>query len=796
MKLFVHVTRSSQTSCRLGSGVSLFRLAQRLIILSLISTLLFSCGGENPAANGAGIVFQAKWPAAKSVASVPAEIPPGVVKIRMSVSGFGMATISKDFEVSPTSPRTGSIEGVPVGINRTITLQGLASNGDIIFQDVVTNVTLKSLSSSPPYSHRFDMKLVAASNAPAAPSGLSATAVSTSQIDLAWVNNANNDTGYIIERKTEVDTNYTQIATVAANNTMYTDSVVSANTTYTYQVRPINDVINSGEAFATTSVAVPANTYGISGTITTGSPGAPLAGATITRYWNGSMTKTTDSTGNYRFDGTQNGSYTLTPAKAGYSFEPPNRLVTVNGSDLSAINFVATVVGTVPTAPSGLSARVYASNLIYLSWVDTNNETGYTIERKEGTGGTYTPIATVAANVTTYSDTTVSASTTYFYRLRAKNGFGDSVGYSNEANIITPTPTYSISGVVTSGGVPLAGVAVSLAGSVSSAATTNSLGSYSFSGVPDGGYTLTLAGMPGYIFNSASLNVTVNGSNLTANNFEATAIPVMPTGLKVAAVSPNLINITWSGVNNKSGYEIERTEGAAVTTITVASGVFSYRDVGLLASTAYSYRVRAVIGAEKSEYSAPALATTLAAGSSSAILPELVAVGSFSIGKYEVTQGEWMSVMGSNPSFNSSCGDNCPVENVSWDDVQNYITTLKNRSGINYRLPTKSEWQYAAQSGGLNEVYSGGNDVNAVAWYVGNSGGASHQVGQKQPNGLGIYDMSGNVSEWVNDLYGSTNRVFRGGSWVGPADFQKATYGAYFDQKSKNKYLGFRLAAD
>jgi len=186
-----------------------------------------------------------------------------------------------------------------------------------------------------------------------------------------------------------------------------------------------------------------------------------------------------------------------------------------------------------------------------------------------------------------------------------------------------------------------------------------------------------------------------------------------------------------------------------------------------------------------------------------------VCLDAFSIGKYEVTQGQYKRIMGSNPSHFSSCGDDCPVEKVSWDDAQSFISRLNSQSGRNYRLPTEAEWQYACTSGGKNEEYCGGNDVDAVAWYKENSGGKTHRVGTKQPNGLGVYDMSGNVWEWVQDWYGSnypssgsnptgassgSNRVLRGGSWgYETADVRASIRGSTPGDRSLN--LGFRLVS-
>ena len=153
------------------------------------------------------------------------------------------------------------------------------------------------------------------------------------------------------------------------------------------------------------------------------------------------------------------------------------------------------------------------------------------------------------------------------------------------------------------------------------------------------------------------------------------------------------------------------------------------------------------------------------------------------IGKYEVTQGQWEKVMGGNPSYFKR-GDNYPVEKVSWNDAKDFIYKLNSRSrgGYEFRLPSEAEWEYACRSGGKAEKYSGGSDVDRFAWYEGNSGGSTHPVGTKAANGLGLYDMSGNVYEWCEDNYaedaygkhprnnpiytsGGSDRVVRGGSW-------------------------------
>jgi formylglycine-generating enzyme required for sulfatase activity len=148
----------------------------------------------------------------------------------------------------------------------------------------------------------------------------------------------------------------------------------------------------------------------------------------------------------------------------------------------------------------------------------------------------------------------------------------------------------------------------------------------------------------------------------------------------------------------------------------------------------------------------------------------------FSIGKYEVTQSDWTKVMGKNPSYFNDCND-CPVDQVSWNDVQLFIQKVNLKSAGRYRLPTEEEWEFAARGGMLSKNYkfSGSNNPVEVAWYSDNSEGKSHPVGLLRANELGIFDMSGNIWEWCEnyknpypcDTTGenSDSKVLRGGTW-------------------------------
>ena len=180
------------------------------------------------------------------------------------------------------------------------------------------------------------------------------------------------------------------------------------------------------------------------------------------------------------------------------------------------------------------------------------------------------------------------------------------------------------------------------------------------------------------------------------------------------------------------------------------------------------------------------------------------------IGKYEVTQALWKAVMGNNPS--NFKGDNLPVEKVSWDDCQEFISKLNRITGKTLRLPTEAEWEYAARGGNNSRgyQYSGSNNLSDVAWFRGNSGGKPHAVGTKQPNELGIYDMSGNVDEWCQDWYwygayssssqvnptganSGSYRVCRGGSWGCIARICRSSYRYCDTPVSRYTFLGLRL---
>lgn len=185
----------------------------------------------------------------------------------------------------------------------------------------------------------------------------------------------------------------------------------------------------------------------------------------------------------------------------------------------------------------------------------------------------------------------------------------------------------------------------------------------------------------------------------------------------------------------------------------------------------------------------------------------------FALGKTEVTQQQWFALMRSEPSYFTGCGDTCPVEQVNWDDAQAFIKKLNAKTGKNYRLPGEAEWEYACRAGGQQE-YCGSDTADSVAWNNLNSGGfmfnTPHPVASKQANAFGLFDMSGNVWEWVEDNYhdnyrgapidgsawvdGSSNHLLRGGSWGSDAKYGKASYRSRLGSSYRHYGYGFRVA--
>jgi formylglycine-generating enzyme required for sulfatase activity len=189
-----------------------------------------------------------------------------------------------------------------------------------------------------------------------------------------------------------------------------------------------------------------------------------------------------------------------------------------------------------------------------------------------------------------------------------------------------------------------------------------------------------------------------------------------------------------------------------------------------------------------------------------------VSLDEFYIGKYEITQAQWEIVMGNNPSrFKGHA--NLPVDNGSWNDVQKFLKRLNKKTGLSYRLPTEAEWEYACRGGTQTPFYSGSDSkkLNEYAWFYLNSGEESRTVGTRMPNAWGLYDMHGNISEWIGDgrrgylskaehnprgVFSGEKATHRGGCWLYPAKLCRSANRMSVRKDFRTQIIGFRLAID
>ena len=189
-----------------------------------------------------------------------------------------------------------------------------------------------------------------------------------------------------------------------------------------------------------------------------------------------------------------------------------------------------------------------------------------------------------------------------------------------------------------------------------------------------------------------------------------------------------------------------------------------------------------------------------------------VFIDSFYLGKYEITQAQWKKVMGENSSYNKALS-RLPVENVSWNEIQRFLRRLNKETGINFRLPTEAEWEYACRAGTQSPFYSGSNNIalNEYAWFYINAAGETHPVGTRMPNQWGLYDMHGNVSEYVGDgrrgylhrkehnpkgFSSAVKAIHRGGCWLYPAKLCRSANRMTYEKDIRSHIIGFRLSID
>jgi titin len=476
---------------------------------------------------------------------------------------------------------------------------------------------------------------------PNAPSDLIATPISSSQINLTWQDNSSDETGFKMERKTGTGS-YSQIATVGANVTSYSNTLLSANTTYYYRVRAYNAAGNSdysNEASATTLPPPPA-----APTLKSPASASTVSSLTPKLEWNASsgavsygiQISTSSSFASLLVNetGITNLYYDIAPGilkwNTTYYWRVNARNSYGSTSSWSSYRYFRTAVGPPPNAPSNLIATPISSSQINLTWQDnSSDETGFKIERKAGSGS-YSQIATVGANVTSYSNTLLSANTTYYYRVRAYNAAGNSA-YSNEALATTlppppPAPTLKspASASTVSSRTPRLEWNAS-SGAVSYGVQVSTSSSFTNLVVNETGITNFYYDIaPGilnwnttYYWRVNARNSFGSTSSWSSYRYFKTAVgppPNAPSNLVATPISSSRIDLTWQdNSSDETGFKIERKTGSGsyFQIATVGADVTSYSNTFLSAGTTYYYRVRAYKGTLNSDYCEEASATTL-----------------------------------------------------------------------------------------------------------------------------------------------------------------------------------------
>jgi streptogramin lyase len=511
------------------------------------------------------------------------------------------------------------------------------------FSTSATSFAFTSLASSTTYYFRVDAfdatdvsywsnvaSATTAAAPPAAPSNLTATAVSNSQINLSWINNATNATGIIIEWTT--NGTWSLLATTGPTVGSYQVTGLQAATTYSFRVRATNavgDSANSNVAAATTGV-------------TSSPPAAPtiltttvVSSSEIDITWRDNSNdqsfffarQSTDGVhfSNFFVSGTAT-SYQFTGLSAGTTYQ--FNLVAENGFGVSGPSntVTATTLPAPPAAPSNLTAMAVSSAEIDLTW--TNNSSTATGVKVESSldGITWTLLTTTAGNVTSFQNTGLSASTAYQYRVRATNAAGDSAN-SNTASATTQAPATVAPAAPSNLTAAAASTSeIDLTWSDNSSSETGFKVESSLDGTTWNLLATTAANATSY--QSTGLNPATTyqyrvratnaaGDSANSNTASATtaqAVPAAPGNLTATAVSTSQINLTWSeSSTNATGFKVEMSQNGSTWTLltTTAAGVTSYQVTGLNTATTYQFRVRATSAVGDSANSSVVTATTL-----------------------------------------------------------------------------------------------------------------------------------------------------------------------------------------
>ena len=469
--------------------------------------------------------------------------------------------------------------------------------------------------------------------APAAPSGLTVTSILSNQVSLFWIDNSNNETGFKIQRKDGVTGTYVDVRTTAANITSYNDSTVIDGTLYYYRICATNGVGDSAfsnEVSGTTPLLKP-----------TSATATAVSSSRIDLTW---IDNSASETG-YKIERkrTAAGTYEQiaevnanAQSYADTNGLDPNtkyyyRIRATNGTIDSAYSNTpsATTLLDAPAPPSGLTITSIQSNKVSLSWSDnSNNETGFKIQRKQWVTGTYTTIVTTARNVTACNDSTVSDGNVYYYRVSATNATGDSA-FSNEASGTTSlvAPTSLTATAVSSSEIDLVWIDNS-ASETGYKIERKRTAAGTYAEIDEVDANVQNYGDRGldpntkYFYRIRATKGTIDsGYSNTASATTLLDAPAPPSTLTITSILSNKVNLSWSdNSNNETGFKIQRKEGLTgmyATLATTGPNVTAYNDSTVADGTVYDYRVSATNATGDSAFSNEASGTTPLAAATS-----------------------------------------------------------------------------------------------------------------------------------------------------------------------------------
>ncbi|MFC1539087.1 SUMF1/EgtB/PvdO family nonheme iron enzyme [Candidatus Latescibacterota bacterium] len=589
--------------------------------------------------------------------------------------------------------------------------------------------------------------------------------------------------------------------------------------TYYYRIMATNEYNVSSGWSETKSVVVDSTPtpFTISGTIAGGD------GATVTLSGNASDTQIAGVDGSFSFTVSQGGTYTITPTKTDYTINPESQIFT-NVTANQTANFTASY------SPNLYSISGFVTGadsvLVTLSGdasgsLEVDNGGSYVFTVAEGGNYSITP-SKIGYMFQPIAQTFLSISSDQTQNFTATE---------------IPPNTYTISGTVSGAD----GVTMTLSGDKSEIMAVNDGAAYSFLVDQGGNYTVTPS-KTGYTFTPASKNFTDVNSNQT-QNFTATEIPATTYTISGTITGADGVTVTLSG--DDSDIQIVTADGGSYSFTVEENGNYTITP----SKTGYTFTPSSqtfnnitsnqILNFTATEIVAPNEITmvSIPAGSfemgsndgeeDEKPVHTVTLDYSFEMSVYEITQGQYQAVIGSNPSNGFGVGDYYPVYNLHWHDAIAFCNMLSDSEGLErcynestgacdftkngFRLPTEAEWEYACRAGTMTAYYTGDSesDLARAGWYDVNSSNVAHPVGQKTPNAWGLYDMHGNEWEWCNDWYGSyssesaTNpigaqtsatRVFRGGGWGNNGGSSRSASRNSNTPYAGNVGIGFRVA--